>query len=378
MSKRGTMIQKSPGRWLLRVYAGRDPQTGKRLYPSQTFEGTTSQARQALTRLLAEHDQRGFVHPSKLSLKEYLEEWLAGRLDITERTRASYLNMIGYIVPELGTAPITKLDTRMVQQFVARLVERGLSPRTVRYAYAVLHAALATAAKRRMILRNPVEDIELPKKERTPATTLSLKQVDLFLEATADHPLQALWRLLLTSGLRQQEAFGLAWKDVDLDGKWLSVRQTLVGDGKGTYRIAEETKTDGSVRRIGLPQSTIDALRVHKARQNAEILLAGSQYERLGLVFANAAGRPLDPANVRKVWERLLASQGMPKVKLSGTRHTHATNLLQAGVNPAWVSSRLGHTDIKMTLDTYAHVLPEAHEEMGEITERLLKKASQR
>jgi integrase len=377
MSKRGTMVQKAPGKWLLRVYAGRDPETGKRSYPSKMFEGTTAQAKQALTKMLAEHDSEGFTKPSKLNLKEYLKEWLTEKLNITERTRASYQNIIDYIVPELGSVPISKLDSRSVQQFVVKMAGRNFSPRTIRYIYAVLHAAMQHAEKRRLILRNPVEDIELPKKDRKPAKTLTIKQVDLLLEATASSPWQPLWRLLLTTGMRQQEALGLSWKDVDLDGKWLSVTQTLVGDGKGNFEITQATKTDGSVRRISLPESTVTALRAHKTRQNAEILLAGEKYSRNGLVFANAVGLPLDPNKVRRVWVAVLKANGLPTVKLSATRHTHATNLLQDGVNLAWVSARLGHADIKMTRDTYAHVLPEVHAEMGDITERLLRKAKE-
>ena len=142
----------------------------------------------------------------------------------------------------------------------------------------------------------------------------------------------------------------------------MRVRRTLVSDGQGHYSVAEsQAKTKESIRTVSLPRTTLEAFKTHRARQNAEMLLAGERYQRQDFIFAGKTGAWLSPDNVRKRWKTLLKRAGLPKVRLYDTRHSHATALLTKGVNLAWVSERLGHTDVKMTKDVYAHVLPEAH-----------------
>lgn len=384
---RGQMVPRGTNKWLIRVYLGTGPD-GSRRYSSKTVEGTTSQARKELTAMLRELDTQSFVEPSKMGLREYLgvpaklEEpatgWLRSKIDITPRTQVDYRRRLElYVVPALGHRKLHEIDAHAVQSLISSMADAALSPRTIEYTYRVLHAALEDAVKQNLLVRNPSDNVKLPKKVKRAPSILTMKQVGLFLEATSQDALHALWMLLLTSGLRPQEALALMWSDVDLDGRWLSVCRVLVDDGHGKTSIVERTKTDeAGMRRIGLPESAIEALRTHKTRQNAEILLAGPRYERLGLVFANSLGRPLDHNLVRRRWKTALKAASLPRVRLYDTRHSHLTALLANGADIAWVSARAGHKDIKMTRDHYAHVMPETHREMGEMTERMLQKAN--
>ncbi len=392
---RGQMVHQGLNKWLIRAYLG--TRNGKRQYASKVVRGTTSQARQELTAMLGKLDTHTYVEPSKLLLRDFLDAWLKSKIDVTASTREGYSKQLSYFTalpsladkdkpsgvkpaPEpaahqIGHLRLSEVDTAAVQRVFAHMIQRGLSRRTVEYARAVLHAAFESAVQQNIVFRNPVDHTKLPPRLRKAPSVLSMAQVDLFLEATKLDPLAVLWRLLLTSGLRPQEALALKWSDLDLAEKWVSVRRVLRDVGKGRYELVEDTKTDGSTRRIGLPESTVEALKAHKKRQSAEILLAGPKFERQDLVFCSDRGRTLDPSAVRKAWKDALTQAKLPLIRLYNARHTHFTALLQAGADISWIKDRAGHSNIQTTIQHYAHVMPEAHREMGDMTEKMLKKA---
>ena len=156
-------------------------------------------------------------------------------------------------------------------------------------------------------------------------------------------------------GLRRGETLGLAWNDVDLDDGTLTVRQALQRiDGK--LRLTPP-KTKRSRRTIALPQTVVAALRMHRARQLQERLLAGSRWHDSGLVFTTTIGTPLEPRNVTRDFQRILAKAGLPRIRLHDLRHGCATLLLAQGVQPRVVMDILGHSTISVTMDTYSHVL---------------------
>jgi integrase len=204
---------------------------------------------------------------------------------------------------------------------------------------------------------------------------LTPAQVNLFLEVTAGHPLRTLWCVLVTTGLRPGEALGLKW--TDLDDSRVRVQRAVAQDDKNGFYLSE-TKTDKSRRSVRLPAIALAALEAHRARQAAEILVAGPAYERNGLIFANSVGRLLDQSKIRKEFYRALKRAGLPRVRLYDLRHSHATHLLMAGVHPKVVADRVGHSTTNLTLDTYSHVLPEVQEDAVQKVETLFKLAAAR
>ena len=125
----------------------------------------------------------------------------------------------------------------------------------------------------------------------------------------------------------------------------------------GTY-VIKEPKTSHSRRQIALPPSLALVLHQHKAEQEAQRALLGKPLTDEDFVFAHADGTPLDPSVVSHAFNKIIGKAGLPHVRLHDLRHTHATFLLQAGVHPKVVQERLGHSSIRVTLDTYSHVLP--------------------
>lgn len=369
--QRGQMIPRGPNSWLLRIYRGgeTDHQRGK--YSSKSFHGTTSQARQALTQMLREVDTHSFVARTRLTLHEYLTSWLEDKIDLSSKTRENYRDMLKHF-STIGHFRLSDIDSRHIQRCVTTMLTEALSPRTVDYSVRILGGALEDAVQQGLIVRNVTKLVNRPKQVKRGATVLTVAQINLFLEVTASSRYGVLWRGLLTTGMRPGEAFGLKWSDIDLEEGWLSVRRTLVSDGRGKSSLVEGAKAD-SERRIGLPESTTLALRDHKRQQARAMLSLGSAYDRGDLVFANNRGGPVEISKVRRAWKAALKSASLPVIRLYDARHTHLTALLANGADIAWVAARAGHSNIQMTRDHYAHVLPETHRAMGEITERLLK-----
>ena len=119
------------------------------------------------------------------------------------------------------------------------------------------------------------------------------------------------------------------------------------------------TLKNGKWRSITLTRHAIEALKAHRATQNAERLKAGSLWQDCGLIFCTYGGRPLDSHNVsRTSFKPLLERAGLPDIRFYDLRHTCATLLLSRGHHPKLVQELLGHASVALTLDRYSHVLP--------------------
>jgi integrase len=169
--------------------------------------------------------------------------------------------------------------------------------------------------------------------------------------------------------LRIGELLGLKWEDVDLNAETLRVRRTRSQAKSGPVFT---TPKNGKGRQLRLTRRAVEALKSHKAEQNAERLKLGDLWEDNGLIFCTTAGRPLDFRNVATAsFKPLLKEAGLPDIRFHDLRHTCATLLLSRGHHPKLVQELLGHSSVAMTLDRYSHVLPR----MGEQTATAMEAA---
>ena len=175
--------------------------------------------------------------------------------------------------------------------------------------------------------------------------------------AAQTHRNSARWTVALAVGLRQSEALGLRWADVDLEKGALSVRRGLHRVG-GQGLVYEEPKADRSRRTVALPAQLVEALRAHRAAQLEERIAAGPLWQDHDLVFAQPNGRPIERKSDWRSWKALLRAADVREVRLHDGRHTAATLLLSEGVHPRVVMEVLGHAQMRTTTDTYSHVMP--------------------
>lgn len=369
---RGSIRQRSKGSWSIVIDVGRDPQTGKRRQEWQTVKGTKGEAQRALREMLNSVEGGGYVKPSRITVGEWLKEWLNGyvELNCSARTKASYEMIIRrHIIPELGMIPLSQVEPRHLQAFYSRQRLEGrvdgkgqLSSRTVRYCHSLLVEALGYAIKMGLIGRNVALAIDAPRVEHKAMSTLAPEDVPKFLEAAAETPYYAFFYTLLYTGMRRGEALALRWKNVDLGLASLSVTAFLsvvetAYKLNGSY-VIKEPKTPHSRRQIALPPSLALVLRQRRAEQKTQGDLLGKPLTDNDFVFAHPDGTPLDPSTVSHGLANVIRKAGLPHIRLHDLRHTHATVMLKADVHPKVVCERLGHSSIRITLDTYSHVLP--------------------
>ena len=357
-----------------------DPVTGKRRQPQRTYK-TKREAEAGLAQWLVEIERGTVVEASKMTVGEYLQQWLttSAQHRVRPTTFESYRKLVrSYILPALGAVPLQRLTPAQVQAFYATQLTRaragrnggGLSPRTVRYLHAILHRALKEALHLGLVARNVTDAVAPPKDARPPIKSWDVGDVQRFLAVTMDdHRYSPIWLMALHTGMRKGELLGLRWQDVDLDARVARVRQALsaVKTDEGYTLTFGEPKTRSGRRTIALDAICVAALREHRARQRERRLALGPRWREGDLVFANDVGGPIDPMNLYHRFIALTARAGVPRLPFHGLRHTHATLLMKAGVHPKVVAERLGHADITLTLSTYSHVLPQMQQQAADV-----------
>lgn len=360
---RGQILPRNYG-FLVRVFIGRDA-TGTRNYYNQKVTGNKKDAQKILTAVLRKLDMGELLlEPSTQTVEAYCEDWLS---DIAQGrvAKSTFKNYCHYlrkqVYPALGKQKLVRLASRDIQKLYGALSARGLSGRTVRYTHTVLNSALEHAVKQRLIPNNPCKYTQLPRLDTKEMNAMNEVERAAFMETATENRMHVYFALLLATGLRPAEGLALRWGDFDPVGKTIRIIRTLeYVSGKAYFK---EPKTKRSRRTINLHDGTVALLLEHRQKG----LMPGE------LIFSTLTGEPFSTANVlNRYFKPCLVEAGLAtiettekgterivsKFRMYDLRHTHATMLLGANVNPKIVSERLGHASVSLTLDTYSHILP--------------------
>ena len=361
--------------WLIRVFLGRDT-NGKRKFQNKTVKGTKKEAQKALNSMLRDADLGLLGNSQKQTLNEYLDVWLEtiAKPRLQYRTFKDYGDLLRrYVRESLGKIKLSDLKAVHIQKLYGEMLERGLSPRIVRYTHATLSSALKEAVKLDILPRNVATLVQLPKTNPKEMDVLSKDETILFLKTLEGERLANVFSFALASGMRCQEYLGLQWKDINFEQGTATVQRAVVWHRTGGGWHFSQPKTAKSRRTIPLPSSVMQELRKHRIWQNQERLKLGAAWHQNNLVFPSEIGTPLNPPNLTRHFKRILKKAGIrTSIRLYDLRHTTATLLLSAGENPKVVSERLGHASIVLTLDTYSHVLPTMQEAATEKFEKMM------
>ncbi len=338
------------------------------------------EATAAMAIVVADNSRGEFVRPIKgLTVRKFLlEEWLPTKSRaVKQGTAEDYRKcLVHYVVPHIGDLKMADVDVTTINHLFSLLLVEGrtggswrsggLSAKTVRNVAGVLNAAFKDAVIWKRVRYNPCSGAQLPRKSSPEMKVWSPAQIQRFMSGVGDDRHSAIWHLYFTTGLRRGEGLGLEWADIDLTGGTVFIRRT-VGDVAGV-RVTDTPKTVGSKRRMALDAGTVSALRNWKRTQAAERLLMGSGWrDTVGAVITEPDGSRTSPQSLSRRFKELAASAGLPAIRLHDTRHSYATAALLAGVPVKVVSQRLGHSDVRITLMTYAHVLPGDDEDAADI-----------
>ncbi len=335
------------------AYFGPD---GKRHWVSAK---TKTECWRKLNMAMADADRGILPPPANLTVEQYLISWLADSVKGTV-SRATYdgykRDVHHHIIPELGRRKLKELTPGDIRRLYRKMTERGLKDRSSEYVHTTLRKSLKAAVVDRLITHNPTDGVK-PSKTLAGAAkeskALDPYQVKELLEASFESRFEALYVVAIHTGLRRGELLGLKWEDVDLEAGTLAVRRSL--DVDGTFK---SPKNRAAKRTLRLTARALDALKAHKALQNAERLRAGARWQDHGLVFPNTLGKPMNAGNLyRREFQPLLERAGLTDegFTIHSLRHTFATTLADKGVHPSTAQKMLGHSDIRMTLAIYTH-----------------------
>lgn len=367
---------KHAGKWIAQISDGYY-QNGKRKYVRRHFD-TQREAKAGLKELLRLQEDSGKVfQPTKISVGQYLEEWLkeiqASRRPTTYELYHRRLHL--HVLPHIGQIKLKELTPLHMQQLVNRM-SSSLSPATVKNIVAALSGAFSRAVDWDWINKNPARRLSIPSNGDDGQTEelYTQEQTETLLKGLLSPikgggyaGLVTYYALVAASltGLRIGEVLALKWENIDWASGTIQVTGTVTrirGDD-GLYQVGPP-KTKSSRRTLPIPGLLHDYLESWSARQS---LWAGENNEwrnQQGLVFTRPDGRIMDPNTIHLTIKRVQRRLGLPELTFHALgRKTFTTRLIRAGLNIKQVSQMLGHTDTSITTDVYLQVLDEDRRE---------------
>ncbi len=332
--KRGTRIKKWYGMWREDVCLP-DGSTERR--QRNVCLGTVSElpTRSAAYTRLAECMQTNTEKPTmELTFEDLTERWRAAVVPTLKTSTASYYLKIlrSNVVPAFGKVNVSAINRYDVECFLAEQAKR-YAKNTLRGMRVSLSQVLAWGVACDYLSKNPCSGVRLPKAgTKVVRTVLSPQQV-VSISERLQEPYATLVPFLAVTGLRIGEAIGIKWSDFEGDVLHICRR---VYEGQ-----VDSTKTKGSNRHLPIPESLLSRMRTLGAE---------------GWIFRSREGTPINPGNALKRYVRPVAKElGIALGGWHDFRHTLTTGLLRSHVSAKVVSNILGHSDVRVTLNTYCH-----------------------
>jgi integrase len=293
-------------------------------------------------------------------LTHWVEEIAAP--SVRENTLAGYRVAVNkHLIPGVGAHRLEKLTPEHLERLYTKMQKNGSSAGTAHQAHRTIRTALNEAVRRNYLSRNPASLAKAPRLAEQEIEPYSVEEVQRLLTAVSQRRNHARWAVALALGLRQGEALGLKWGDVDLDKGTLRVRRGRLrpkyAHGCGgkcgrkpgycpqrqqTRPDTDDTKSRAGRRTVGIPEELVALLKRHREEQEVERETAGQLWHEEGWVFATPTGRPVNPNTDYREWKQILRDAGLRDGRLHDARHTAATVLLILGVPERTVMGIMG------------------------------------
>lgn len=356
--------------WYFKTYLGIDPLTGKKKYTTKRGFRTQKEAKTALSRLELELQKTGMPTSTNTTFKEAAELWLESYKKTVKESSYSRTKIIfnKHIYPKFGNIKLSKINTAYCQKVVNDWSEKGTSkqyPLFINYMNKVFKYAINIG----LTSDNPTLNLLIPKPQIKTEKKLKLytkEQLELFLnEVSQEQNLYfknrdyTLFRLLAFSGCRIGEILALTWDNINFKTNEMAIKKTVARSDK--YYISETPKTKKSNRIIYLDERTIKQLKFWKLEQRKYLFQLG--FTKANYLFTNDENNFTINQSVAERYNIYRERAGLPYIGLHGFRHTHASMLYEAGADHKEVQERMGHANIKTTMDTYTHITNSKKEE---------------
>ncbi|WP_251869803.1 tyrosine-type recombinase/integrase [Enterococcus italicus] len=358
--------------WMFKAYLGVDDATGKKIWTTRRGFKTKRECQLAQTRLQLDVQENGFQKRKTDVFKEMYELWFEQyKNTVKESSWVKTAEMFRlHILPRFGHLKLEKINVAMCQKAInewfATVPSRYMKMKN--YTAKVFDFAIAMEITEKNPMRkvtNPVKKDEFT--EEAELNFYSREELKQFLAATKelDSPTPfMLFHLLAFTGMRKGEALALMWTDINFKENTLTITKNVTRGDKGRL-IVTTPKTRKSARTLSIDPHTMDLLKAWRCQQKIDYMKFG--YNTLQpdqLIFPNESNELMQPTRTRK-W-LMQVYKNHPEIKpitTHGFRHTHCSLLFEAGASIKEVQDRLGHSDVKVTMNIYAHVTKERKEE---------------
>lgn len=334
---------------------------------------TKNQCKAAYHKAMVSLEAAGNIEElSLIRMEELLKEWLDISIFPTkkENTYKLYESIVRiHLIPALGEMQVRKITPKQLQKFINEKKMEGLSLSTLKILLAVLKNAFTYAvAFNGCITVNPASNVKLPRYDNPPEElkVFSPEEMEKILSHFGNSKLSMAILCSYHLGLRQGECCALRWKDIDFKNGIVSIHSTILKDGS----IQGTPKTYTSYRKIPFGKKFREILEAEKLRQNKLRFEYGPWWQGEDFVCAEDNGKHLILNSFRyfNMWVKKNIGHGT----FHTLRHTHATYLLESGMELELVSKRLGHSSLTITAKTYSHILEKRTEKTIEYLDAAL------
>lgn len=328
-------------------------------------KGNKRKAEAFLREKIAEYERMEGIVQTDILFADYIRHWLthiARKVD--EVTMQGYKTLAdGHILPyfDQKKVPVRALDHTMIQRYMDEKYQNGrldgkggLSPRSLRLHKNIISQALDLAVQSKLIPANPCQFVELPQNVRYESTFYNAKQLQDLFKAFQGDELLPLVKITALYGLRRSELLGLQWDSIDFERKTMTIRHTV---SKVTEVVAKDkTKNASSRRSFPLTPEAEAIFRRAKELEQQNRAAFGREYQENSYIFKWPDGHPYSPDYISHHFAKVLKKHGLPHIRFHELRHSCASMLLDMGFTLKDVQEWLGHSDIKMTANIYAHL----------------------
>lgn len=345
------------------VTIGRDTKTGK-LLRKTAYAKTKAEAIKKRNEIQQKYKSVDMLDGDKITVAEWIGQYLKiyKKQSVRQNTYESYVYIAEhYLTPKLAHIKLSKLNQSQVQSIINDIAVTA-SARTAEYSFAILRMACRQAVSSSLITIEPTRGIKKPKKERKSITIIDAVHVNALVEYAYTDMLKIAVKILFATGIRASELCALTWNCFDNEN--LRIENSVENTSEGAKITPPKTKN--SLRTVKIPLKLARDLYAYKKEQAAKILRS-AEYENHNLICPRESGKLLMPRDFGRMFKRIVKRAGLPEdITPHALRHAHATELFKAGWNAKDVQERLGHSSVKVTIDTYTEYIPERQNDIAD------------